>query len=106
MSKPLNVFEVEPNDCFDGLPEGTKWHNIRQALILDTGFKELIHVNWVAGPRNFQPWEVENFQRSMRLTVTAGYFQLTHEINLAWISQLVLDTGTAYSITPTKWLVS
>ena len=106
MERLQNVFDVQPNDCWDGLPEGTRWHEIRKSLILDTGFRDLIQVNWSGGPRNFQPWETENFQRSMRLTIIAGYFQGTHEIKLEWVSKVVLASGTAYTVTSTKWLLS
>ena len=103
---PTNVFEVEPHHCWDGLPELTKWREISEALILDTGWRDLLPVNWSMGPRNFHPWEVENFQRTMRLTVTAGYFKLEHPIPIDWVSQVLLASGTLFTITPTKWVLS
>ena len=103
---PTNVFEVQPNHCWDGLPKLTKWRDISEALILDTGFRNMVSVNWAAGPRNFVPWSVENFQRTMRLTITAGYFKSEHLVHLEWVSQVLLATGTVYTITPTKWLLS
>ena len=103
---PRNVFEVQPGHCWDGLPELTQWREISEALILDTGFREMIPVNWSMGPRNFAPWEVENFQRTMRLTVSAGYFKLEHPIQIEWVSQVLLTSGTVYSLTSTPWLLS
>jgi len=102
---PTTVFEVQPNHCWDALPELTKWREISEALILDTGWREFIPVNWSMGPRNFHPWFVENFQRSMRLTITAGHFKSEHLVRLEWVSQVLLASGTVYKVTPTPWLL-
>lgn len=102
---PLNVFEVSPSDCWDGLPEFTRWSDLRSALILDTGFRDFLTINWASGCRNWEPWSVEHFNRTMRLTVKAGYFKLDQLVRPEWVSQLVLASGTVYKVTPSDWLL-
>ena len=106
MSKPLNVFAVEPHDVWDGLPEFTRWSALKSALILDTGFRDFLPVSWASGPRNWEPWSVTHFNRTMRLTVKAGYFKLDQLVRPEWVSQLVLASGTVYNVTPTAWLLN
>ena len=106
MDTPLNVFEVSPNHCWDNLPTGTRWHDIREVMVLEANFRDLIRVNWSSGPGNYDPWLVDEFQRSMRLLVVAGYFKEKHEIKCEWVSQIVLASGTLYNVTPTSWVVS
>lgn len=103
---PLNVFEVSPNDVWDGLPEFTRWSDLRSALILDTDWRDYLTINWASGPRNWEPRSVENFNRTMRLSVKAGYFKMDHQIRPEWVSQLVLASGTVYNVTPTAWLLN
>ena len=106
MERLQSVFDVQPNDCWEGLPEGTKWHDIREVMVLETNFRDLIRVNWSSGPSNYEPWLVEDFQRSMRLSVVVGYFKMVHQIKCEWESQIVTGSGTLYNVTPTLWVVS
>ena len=105
MERPLNIFEVQPNNVWDGLPKSTRWSDLRSALILDTGFRDFLTINWASGPRNYSPWSVSNFQRTMRLTVEARYLNMEQQIRPEWVSQLVLASGTVYNVTPTAWLL-
>ena len=88
-----------------GLPEGTKWHEIKQALMFDRPEREFIDVNWSAGPyRGFG--DGGNLQNALRLPVKAP--------NVGWplaampksVSKLILSDDVLYKVEGTPWLLS
>ena len=99
-----DVFSIEPNDLWLGIPADTEWANIKQALMFDRPQREFIDVNWSMGVcREFDG--DNNFQNSLRLPVDAPKVAWPLSANPKSVSKLIVN-DVLYKVTPTPWLLN
>ena len=99
-----DVFSIEPNDLWLGIPADTEWADIKQALMFDRPQREFIDVNWRMGVRR-EFNDGDTFQDSLRLPVDAPKVDWPLSANPKSVSKLIVN-DILYKVTPTPWLLN
>ena len=99
-----DVFSIEPNGLWLGIPADTKWNEIKQALMFDRPQREFIDVNWSVGvSRAFGTGG--NLQTALRLPVQAPSVKWGLIAMPKSVSKLILTDDILYKVTSTPWLL-
>ncbi len=99
-----DVFSIEPNQLWLGIPDDTKWNEIKQALLFDRPQREFIDVNWSMGVRRTFG-SGGTFQDSLRLPVYAPSVDWPLIAMPKSVSKLILADDILYKVTSTPWLL-
>ena len=99
-----DVFSIEPNDLWLGLPADTRWFQIKQALMFDRPQREFIDVNWSMGVRR-EFGTGGNLQTALRLLVQAPSVKWGLIAMPKSVSKLILADDILYKVTSTPWLL-
>jgi hypothetical protein len=100
-----DVFSIEPNDLWLGIPDDTKWNEIKQALLFDRPQREFIEVNWSMGVRR-EFGTGGNLQTALRLPVDVPSIKWGLIAMPKSVSKLILADDILYKVTPTPWLLN
>ena len=99
-----NLLALIPADLWDGLPAGTRFTDLKQALLMDRPGRDLLEIQWDMGPSSgFGTGG--NLHSSLQFTV--------HTRRVGWpvyakpksVAKFVLSDGVMYKVTPTTWLL-
>ena len=99
-----DVFSIEPNDLWLGIPDDTKWADIKQALMFDRPQREFIEVNWSMGVRR-EFGGGGTFQDSLRLPVYAPKVDWPLIAAPKSVSKVILADDILYKVTSSPWLL-
>jgi len=100
-----DIFSIEPNDLWLGIPADTKWSQIKQALMFDRPQREFIDVQWSMGLRR-EFGIGGNLQNALRLPVEAPKVGWPLSVMPKSVSKLILDDDVLYKVEGTPWLLS
>ena len=100
-----NLLALQPADLWDGLPAGVLFSDIKSALLMDRPGRNLLDVQWSAGPfRSFGGGG--NLQQMLRLDVKAPRVAWTVYTQPKAVSQILLKDDRLFNVTSTAWLLS
>ena len=100
-----DIFSIEPNDLWLGIPADTKWSQIKQALMFDRPQREFIDVDWSMGVR--REFGISgNLQNALRLPVEVQKVGWPLSVMPKSVSKLILSDDVLYKVEGTPWLLS
>ena len=100
-----DVFSIEPSDLWLGIPAGTRWIQIKQALLFDRPQREFLDVDWSMGVR--REFGVSgNLQNALRLPVDTSKVGWPLSVMPKSVSKLILSDDILYKVEGTPWLLS
>jgi hypothetical protein len=99
-----NLHALQPADLWDGLPAGVLFSDIKSALLMDRPGRNLLEVNWAAGP--FRSFGDGTLQQALRFDVKAPRVAWTVYTQPKAVSQILLTDGRLFNVTSTAWLLS
>jgi hypothetical protein len=99
-----NIFAITPNDIWLGLPDNTKWSDIKQALLFNRPQREFVDVNWSMGVRR-SFGTGSNLQESLRLPVYAPSVDWPLIAAPKSVSKVILADDILYKVTSSPWLL-
>ena len=99
-----NKLALSPEDLWDGLPTGTRFTDVKQALIMNRPGRKLLDIQW-----DMSPFKLfgggGNLQSSLTFTVIAPRVAWPVYTKPKAVSQLVLADGTLYNVTASEGLL-
>ena len=100
-----NLLALQPSDLWDGLPTGVLFSDIKSALLMDRPGRNLLEVQWAAGPfRSFG--EGGNLQQALRFDVKPPRVAWMVYTQPKAVSQILLNDDRLFNVTSTAWLLS
>ena len=99
-----DVFSIEPNDLWLGIPADTKWFDIKQALMFDRPGREFVEVNWSMGVRR-EFATGGNLHIALRLPVQAPNVDWPLIAQPKSVSKVILADDILYKVTSSPWLL-